>query len=57
MARCSSNGDCRQGAGYRCLREGNELLVEVGASITDLGGRRDKGFCAWVGDIGDEGGE
>lgn len=51
MKRCSSDGDCRQGAGYRCVREGDPELMDGDATIarvTDLDGRREKGFCAYV---------
>lgn len=48
MARCSGDGDCRQGAGYRCVREGelDEDGNEIPARVVDLGDRRNKGFCA-----------
>lgn len=51
MASCSNNGDCRQGAGYACVRDGDPELMDGDtelARVIDLGPRRDKGFCAYL---------
>jgi len=51
MAKCKTNGGCRQGAGYRCVRQGDDVLVGPDGSplaqVLEEDGEG-RGFCAAV---------